>query len=135
MYQLETSSGGVGYSGGSRRGDAMLRGFYLLCAVLGAVIPWWFNYHALVELGTGYTPKAFFLIGFQGSPLLGSVAADFWVGSIATLVWMVVEARRLGMRHWWVWIPLTFGVAWACALPLFLFFREGWLAERTAKPH
>jgi hypothetical protein len=35
-----------------------------------------------------------------------------------------IEARRLGMRHWWVWPVLTFGIAFAFAFPLFLYFRD-----------
>jgi hypothetical protein len=40
------------------------------------------------------------------------------------LIWMVYEARKLKIRHWWVFIPLTFLVALAFSFPLFLFFRE-----------
>lgn len=102
----------------------MLKAFYLTAAVVGAIATWWFNLHAMSEIGAGFTPQAFVMVGFEGSSMLGSVAADFWIGSTVSLVWMVVEARRIGMRHWWVFIALTFMVAWACALPLFLFFRE-----------
>ena len=79
-----------------------------------------------------FTPQAFFLVGFQGSSMLGSLAADFWIGSTASLVWMVIEARRLKMKLWWAFIPLTFMIAWACALPLFLFLRERHLERAVA---
>ena len=102
----------------------MLKWVYLTGAVLGASTTWWFNVHALSEIGAGFTPRAFFMVGFEGSSLLGSVAADFWVGSTVSLIWMIAEARRLKMRHWWAFVVITFAVAWACALPLFLFFRE-----------
>jgi hypothetical protein len=101
-----------------------MKHFYLLAAVLGAVVPWWYNLRALEQLGSGFTPQAFFLVGFQGSALLGSVAADFWIGSTVALAWMVAEARRLQMRRWWVFVIWTFAIAWASALPLFLYFRE-----------
>ena len=102
---------------------------YLALAVLGIASTWTYNYLAWCDLGWAYTPAAFVRIGFSGSPLLGSVASDFWVGSMAALIWMLVEARRLGMRAWWIWLPLTIGVAWAFAFPLFLYFRETWLEE------
>lgn len=100
-----------------------MKWFYLLGAIAGAAATWWFNIQAMQELGAGFTPQAFFMIGFQGSPMLASVAADFWIGSTVSLVWIVVEARRLRMRHTWFFVITTFGVAWAFALPLFLFFR------------
>ncbi len=110
-----------------------IKTFYLAMAVVGAVSTWTFNILAWQELGADFTPLAFVQVGFQGSPILGSVASDFWVGSVASLVWMLVEARRIGMRLWWIWLPLTAGVAWAFALPLFLYYRERWL-ERGPPP-
>lgn len=106
---------------------------YALGALLGAVVPWYFNLHAFQENGVaGFTPRAFFMVGFEGSALLGSVAADFWIGATVSLAWMVSEARRLGMKHGWAFVVWTFLVAWASALPLFLLFRERHL-ERDAR--
>ncbi|NVB38262.1 DUF2834 domain-containing protein [Pseudenhygromyxa sp. WMMC2535] len=107
-----------------------MKAFYLVAGILGAVIPWWFNLHAFAELGSAFTPRAFFMVGFEGSALLGSVAADFWIGSIVALVWMLVEAKRLGMKHRWAIVVWTLTIAWASALPLFLLLRERHL-ERT----
>lgn len=109
-----------------------MKAFYLIMAALGAIVPWIYNIAAIRELGTVFTPAAFVVAGFEGSALMGSVAADFWIGSVAALVWMVVEARRLGMRRWWIWIVLSIGVAWAFALPLFLYFRERRLDQQRA---
>lgn len=108
--------------------------FYLLMAGLGAVVPWTYNAMALAEIGAGFTPQAFFLVGFQGSAMLGSLAADFWIGATASIVWMLIEARRLKMRFWWALLPLTLLVAWACALPLFLYLRERQLERSAVEP-
>jgi len=102
---------------------------YLALSIVGAVSTWSYNFQAMKELGDAFTPQAFVLVGFQGSALLGSLAADFWVGSLASLIWMISEALRLKMKHFWVYVLLTFLIAWACALPLFLFMRERRLAE------
>jgi hypothetical protein len=49
------------------------------------------------------------------------------------LVFMVVEGRRLGMRHLWVYVVLTFAVAISVALPVFLIARQVRMAgQRTA---
>jgi hypothetical protein len=97
---------------------------YLLLAIVGAVATW--SYNLQVD---DFTPQAFVLVGFQGSPLLGSLASDFWVGSLASLIWMVSEGLRLKMKWLWVYVVLTFLIAWAFALPLFLFMRERRLAH------
>ena len=106
--------------------------FYLVAGILGAAIPWWFNLRAFAELGAEFTPRAFFMVGFEGSAMLGSVAADFWIGSTVALVWMLVEARRLDMKHRWAIVVWTLAVAWASALPLFLLFRERHLERGRA---
>lgn len=105
---------------------------YLALSVAGAVSTWSYNVLAMRELGPAFTPQAFIRVGFEGSPLLGSLASDFWVGSLASLIWMIVEGRRLQMSRIWVYVVLTFMIAWACALPLFLFMRERRLALRGA---
>jgi hypothetical protein len=98
---------------------------YLVLSIVGAVGTWSYN----LQVTEGFTPQAFMLVGFQGSPLLGSLAADFWIGSLASLIWMVSEGLRLQMKRIWVYVVLTFAIAWAFSLPLFLFMRERRLAQ------
>jgi hypothetical protein len=97
--------------------------FYGLCALAGAVVPWYFNLRFMIESGEMITPVNLFAAGYA-SVLAGSLTSDFLVATTAVLVWMVVEARRLGMRHWWAYVVLTFLVAFAFACPLFLLMRE-----------
>jgi len=108
-----------------------LKYVYFAFAAVGIVTTWTYNILALQELGTGFTPTAFILIGFQGPPMLGSLAADFWVSAVVGLIWVLIEARRLKQRFWWIWVPLTVCGAWAFAFPLFLGFREHWLEQRS----
>jgi len=112
----------------------MLKIFYLFAAVIGAIIPWYFSLRALGEVDDPFTPVAFFLVGFQGSAMLGSVAADFWIGASVSIVWIVAEGRRLKMPRVWLYVVVTFLIAWASALPLFLYFRERHLAANHAPP-
>ena len=55
---------------------------------------------------------------------------DLLVALATFLVWSFAEVRRLGMRRWWVYPILTFGIAFAFAFPLFLFLRDRRLQER-----
>lgn len=97
---------------------------YLALALIGLASTMYFNVRAVQAFGMGYTPLAFIRAGFEGSPILGSLAADFWVGSLASTIWMIAEGRSLGMRNIWAYVFLTFIIAWAFALPLFLYNRE-----------
>ena len=103
---------------------------YLALSIIGAVSTWSYNLLALQQFGAGYTPAAFVRAGFEGGPILGSLAADFWVGALASSIWMVNEGLRLKMKAIWVYVVLTLVIAWAFALPLFLFMRERRLAGR-----
>lgn len=98
-------------------------------AAAGAVVPWYFNLRYMRESGELLTPQAWIAGGFVNS-LTGSITTDFLIGTTPVLVWMVVEARRLGMRHWWFYVVTTFLVAFAFSCPLFLFMREARLRSR-----
>lgn len=97
--------------------------FYGLCALAGLVVPWYYNLKYMVIEGQTFTVQAFVASGFTNT-LASSLTSDFFIGSTAVLVWMMVEARRIGMRFRWVYLILTFGIAFAFACPLFLLMRE-----------
>jgi hypothetical protein len=99
--------------------------FFGLLAILGLVLPWYFN---LQFMAAGGSPLGFLRAGFA-NPAVSSVAVDILIAAGAFLIWMIVESRRLGMRHWWIYIVLTFSVAFALAFPLFLMMRERKLRE------
>ena len=51
---------------------------------------------------------------------------------VAFLVWLFAESRRLEMPRPWVYVVLTFGIAFAFAFPLFLLMRERRLARMAS---
>lgn len=104
--------------------------FLLFCAVLGPVSTWSFLGQFYLQHGRPYTFVEFMTGGFQVSPLISSISADFLVGAIPAMVWMCVEARRLRMR-WWLYLAICLWVAFACGFPLFLFMRERALMRST----
>jgi hypothetical protein len=97
--------------------------FYGVFAAAGAVVPWYFNVRHMQESGELLTPQAWVVGGFT-SALAASITSDFLIGTLPVLVWMVLEARRLRMRHWWLYVVATFLVAFAFSCPLFLLMRE-----------
>jgi hypothetical protein len=100
---------------------------YAVLAVVGLVATWYFNLRFMAESGGTFSVVAFVQSGYANSAS-ASLSNDLAVGTVAFLVWSFAEARRLGMRHWWAYVVLTFGVAFACAFPLFLLVRERRLA-------
>ena len=73
-----------------------------------------------------------FIAGGYANPAAGSLSADLTVAFVAFLVWLPAEARRVGVRHWWIYAVLSCTVAFAFAYPLFLFVRERKLAAQAA---
>ena len=95
----------------------------------------------LALLGTWGNNVAYLSLGFAGAnmtfwqetlanPASRSITVDLFFLGLAVFVWMVLEARRLGMRG--VWLYLLFGmlVAISVTVPIFLINRERALAKR-----
>lgn len=95
---------------------------YAVLALLGLVVPWWFNLEFIHAHG-GFSWATFIGEAFS-TPASRSIAVDLSIACAAWLVWMVREARALRMRYVWLYIALVFVVAFAFACPLFLFMRE-----------
>jgi len=102
---------------------------YLLLVVAGAAMTWRYNLQFMAEAG-GSFDLGRFLADTSVNAAAQSLSWDLAISCLAGLVWIVLESRRLGMRHWWVYIAITFLVAWAAALPLYLFMRQGVLEQR-----
>ena len=96
---------------------------YAGLAVLGLAVPWYFNVQFMREHPSGFALGAFVAGGYANSAA-ASLTSDLTVGSMAFLIWMLGESRRLGMRFGWVYALLLFFVAFGFACPLFLLMRE-----------
>ena len=105
--------------------------FYLALAVAGLCLTWYHNLAFMRESG-GRFDLAAFVAAAYANHAAASLAWDITIACIAFLAWMLQEARRLGMRHAWAYVVLTFGVAFAFSAPLFLFMRERHLAASRA---
>lgn len=103
---------------------------YGICAVAGLVFTMYFNIQFMIEHG-GFSVNTFVAENYLNNAS-ASISNDILVVTAAFLIWSFVEARRLSMSYWWVYAVLTFSVAIAFALPLFLLNRERRIAKIAA---
>ena len=109
----------------SRKALCVAYGLIALLALVGT----WGNNAAYMGLGFVETNMTFWRDTLV-NPASRSITVDLFFLGLAMFVWMVLEARRLGMRG--VWLYLLFGmlVAISVTVPIFLINRERALAAR-----
>jgi hypothetical protein len=96
--------------------------FYLVCSVAGLIFTWYFNIQFVIEHG-GFSLVTFITENFVNNGS-ASIASDFIVVALVFLVWSFKEAKRLELRKWWLFFLVTFTVALAFTMPLFMLVRE-----------
>lgn len=97
---------------------------YAALSILGAVAPWFFAGQVFLS-GAGLWE--FISLAFANDAS-SAVCWDITLSSFVFWIWVATESKKHGMRHWWVYVALTF-VALATALGVFLMVRE---KHRTA---
>ena len=94
---------------------------YLVLGITGFVT-------AMVFTGIAVMSGADYAGAWFGTAVDWVLSADLTVVALASVVFMLSEAKRLGMRRVWVYIALSFVTAMAFTFPLFLAMRERHLA-------
>ena len=64
-----------------------------------------------------------------GNPAASSISIDLLLFLSSASIWMVLEARKLRVRHVWAYIVFGFVIAISVTFPLFLVARERALAR------
>ena len=96
---------------------------YLLLAGAGAILTWYYNLQFSM-VTEGFFDLGEFISGGMANPAAASLTMDITIAAMTGFVWIIIEARRLKMRHSWLYILLGGTIAFAFAFPLFLFMRE-----------
>lgn len=97
---------------------------YLLLAISGLVTAWVFNGLAVAngeDYGKAWTASAVDLV----------LTYDLGIVAIAGVIFMFVEAKRIGIRRVWLLVLLSGITAMAFVFPLFLAWRELQLARNA----
>ena len=101
---------------------------FLGLAVIGLIGTWWFNALAVLQM-------ADFLGDLVGSgPAVSSITVDLLIVAVAGCVFIIVEARRLGMRFGWLYVAASALTAFAFTFPLFLAMRQRRLTAIAREP-
>jgi hypothetical protein len=100
---------------------AMKRRLYLLLALLGLVLPYYFFVSFLIKNGLDVQLLVDQLFASEISTFF---AVDLIITAIVFLFFSYQESRRVHMENWWAYIVATLVVGPSFAFPLFLFFRE-----------
>lgn len=100
---------------------------YLLLCIAGTVFPW--SQFGPWLIDNGLNPGL--LVDEAFSTQISAFAwFDVIVSAVVVLVFVVVEGRRLGVRHLWAPFVAMLTVGVSLALPLFLFLRQLRMEER-----
>lgn len=97
----------------------MKKNVYLICTILGAIIPW----SILISKFSAQEP----ISGIFGFLFVNAYSASFTADLVVSIIvfWFFVihETQKLKMKNAWLYIlAILFGLSFA--LPLFLYFRE-----------
>lgn len=110
----------------------VLVGFYALIALAALCATWSQN---LAYMGDGMA-GAFgsFVLEAKVNPASRSITVDIGFFLLAAAAFMVIEARRLGVKFVWLYILFGFLIAISVTFPLFMIARELRLAPAPDAP-
>jgi len=95
---------------------------FLILTVVGLIATWYHLVPYVIAQG-GFSISQF-VADINANQAAAAVTNDIMVVVVMFLFWSFIEARRLGMKHWWVYLLLTFTIALAVSFPLFMYQRE-----------
>ena len=99
---------------------------YLVLSLGGLAGTWWFNGLAIAGM------RDFIGDLLTSGPSVSSITVDLLVAAVAGSIFIIVEARRLGMRFGWLYVVGAALIAFAFTFPLFLAMRQRRLNMREA---
>lgn len=118
------------------RRSVLLCVFYGLIATVALVATWSQNlayFHDAPGAGGLIGAFAAFVNDTRVNPASRSITVDIGLFTLAGSTFMILEARRLGVRFVWAYILLGFLVAISVTFPLFMIARERHQSWRDGK--
>lgn len=95
---------------------------FIVLAIIGVLVTWYFNIQFMMATeGVSIVP---FVQAAYANLASTSISNDILVVVFTFLFWSYFEAKRLGMKNWWVYAVLAFAIAIAFTFPFFMYKRE-----------
>ncbi|BDD81331.1 hypothetical protein TPB0596_10940 [Tsukamurella pulmonis] len=98
-----------------------MRWFYLVMMVIGTAVPWIFFGGFFAAEGLDLP---LFVTSLFPNGAAAGFTADVLISIVVFLAWSATDARRLGVRRWWLVLPATCLVGLSLSFPLYLYLRE-----------
>ncbi|MDA1330519.1 MAG: DUF2834 domain-containing protein [Chloroflexi bacterium] len=98
-----------------------MKNLYLILAVIGTVIPFWFFIQFFGSQGLSLPG---FVSGLFANGAAGGFSADVLISSLVFWVYMLVERKRNEGPKPYLFIALNLNVGLSAALPAYLYTRE-----------
>ncbi|MGH8461545.1 MAG: DUF2834 domain-containing protein [Stenotrophobium sp.] len=106
---------------------------YALIGLLALVATW---SHNAAYLGEGFVAgNLHFWQDTLMNPASTSITLDLFFLGLALNIWMILEARRIGLRFVWLYILAGLLIAISVAFPAFMIRREFLLTARDPQPY
>ncbi len=97
---------------------------YLTLAIIGGGFTYYHLFLGILENHGNFDVFDFIKSTWIEDNYAKSITLDFWTGAIAGTIFIMIEGKRLSIKYYWIYIVLTFLIAFAFAFPLFLYVRE-----------
>jgi hypothetical protein len=98
-----------------------MKKFYVIAMIIGAAAPLYlFSQHFAAS---GFGLGAFISASFP-NPAASGLVADLLLSATLGLIVFRLEAKRLGVRGFWMVVISTFLIGFSFGLPLYLYLRE-----------
>ncbi len=105
-----------------------MKKIYLLSAILGTILPYYFFVMFLIENGFN---TSLLISQLFANNISTFFAVDFLISCIIFLIYMFKECNKLSIKKiQWLCLLALCTVGLSLALPLFLFFRENYITRR-----
>ena len=97
-----------------------MKPFYLIAAIIGALVPYatYFGYLAYIPGSSGALRLAW------ENPIAAATLADFTISCMVFWPFVFTESKRLAIKPWWFFIGANVLIGLSFALPAFLYVRE-----------